>query len=619
MLGFKNLCISFIAMFFLLACNKFSNQEIKIDKNYSKNLIESFTDFPDSANKELNLIRNNILSVENRTPFIEKYIKKFGKPVWENTISNFKNSDIKSFQGTQIRSNSVTDNNKAETINTVGFIMVPMIDTITKEVKSIMACEKLNDTAYIYKMYSKSEIINKYSKDSINHKAFLATFAFFQKKVNGGEISINSNFNFSNVSIINNYKANSSAISNSITRISNTDIIPSAPCDRVLLDRYFIDFGDGTYALLDVYSSCLTLEGVTVSSTRSSTNNGTSTTGYTGSLSGTISGSTGTNGTTGGGYSGGPNAYGNYTLDGWYDNPQNPYWSYINAYNGNKKLISVLKIFSNSNELLTDEEISWLNENVNVVDELYNYLVNKPYSNLTEADKLFIAKYHISELMSGDPDYIEASNIYASSQNMLHPIMIEIIREIAIEATVKIIEKRIPGTGDLQSIKDAFKDVLAQDYLSFLTEVLNLAKKRVPALAIIDLGVDMMHYSPKIKGAIVIFDKIKDFPPNLLNSFVQKLKTKCGGILEALKFDRIKQAELNNYSGTAFDFFKELADDLGISYSTFMTNAGPGAQFEMPGNIIVKYYPESNPNTGARPTISFIKGGIDIFKFRFKV
>ena len=237
---------------------------------------------------------------------------------------------------------------------------------------------------------------------------------------------------------------------------------------------------------------------------------------------------------------------------------------------------------------------------------------------MTEADKLFIAKYQISQLMSGDPDYLEATNIYANAQNMLHPIMIELIREIAIEATVKIIEKRIPGTGDLQSIKDAFKDVLAQDYLSFLSEVLNLAKKRVPALALIDLGVDMMEYSPKIKGAIVIFDRIKNFPPNLLNSFVQKLKTKCGGILESLQLNGNIQCLLKNYNGDPLDFFKELANDLGVQIRVFSTSAGPGAEFDLPGNYLIRYYPKSNYNTGSLPTISFLRNGNDIFKFRFQ-
>lgn len=276
---------------------------------------------------------------------------------------------------------------------------------------------------------------------------------------------------------------------------------------------------------------------------------------------------------------------------------------------------------------LNETQVNWLDGQPSRADEINKFLRYTSYSDLTFEDKKRIATDHLSKMM-GDADYLAMNEDYALSVTTVHPWMIELFRELAIEIGFKIIKKYIPGYGDWQSIKDAIHNGSQGDWLGVLGEVINIAKKKVPWLVAIDATIDAFDFAALANKAWKAFDKIRGLPTNAFNSLVKTIKNKCGGILGNLVHDNTlgpnsKQAflKLSSDPNVGRNFFDDLASDLGVSVRSFNTANGAGAEFDLPQGFMMKFYPQSsgqNTTTGIfYPTIEILQNGITIYKLRF--
>jgi hypothetical protein len=263
-----------------------------------------------------------------------------------------------------------------------------------------------------------------------------------------------------------------------------------------------------------------------------------------------------------------------------------------------------------------------LESNLVRTSEINNFINNTIYSDLTFNDKVELALTHLNNMMT-DLDYLEMVDSYSTSISFAHPWMIELFKELATEIGLKVVKKYLPGYGDWQSIKDAIDNAGHGDCLGTLGEVLNIVKKKVPWLAAVDAVIDVFDFGTLANKAWKAFDKIKILPTNAFNSILKTIKNKCGGILDKIEHDNNIQGKIKYDPSDAFNFFKDIANDLGITYTPFTTPNGPGGTFDLPGGFTIKYYPVSstiNPATGiGYPTIEILSNNVTIYKFRFEL
>lgn len=272
---------------------------------------------------------------------------------------------------------------------------------------------------------------------------------------------------------------------------------------------------------------------------------------------------------------------------------------------------------------LDSNKKAWLEENLGRAIEIHNFLFVKPYDALTLEDKKTIVRIHLDRMMT-DADYLEMVESMAISTSLAHPWMIELFKELGIEIGMKILKKYLPGYGDWQSIKQALDDGAHGDWLGVLGEIINIAKKKVPFLSIIDAVFDAFDFGRIANQAWKVFDKIRDVNAQLYKGLVSTLKEKAGGILGKIEIDgnsSNKFGLIRYNSSDAYDFFQRIAHHCGVSITTFNTANGLGGQFTIGNDWMVKYYPMSstiNPTTGlGYPTIEILRNGTTFYKLRF--
>ncbi len=242
-------------------------------------------------------------------------------------------------------------------------------------------------------------------------------------------------------------------------------------------------------------------------------------------------------------------------------------------------------------------------------------LVNKNYSDLTLADKELLVKEFLKEI-EVNPTLKELVEEYKNSEAVFHPWMSALFKELALELGWKVISKYIPGYGDWQSIKDAIEEAKDGDWLGALGEILNIVKKKVPALAVIDAIVDVWHLTPLVNKAWKAFDKIKELPVSAFNGLLTTIKSKTGGLIGKLFHDDFNpgasQSFLNVSPTQASSFFDEFAQKLGKNVNA--TSSG-GGWFDIDG-IRVNFYFDASSQPHL-PTIEFIFPTGKRYKIRF--
>lgn len=266
------------------------------------------------------------------------------------------------------------------------------------------------------------------------------------------------------------------------------------------------------------------------------------------------------------------------------------------------------------------EQALWLEQHQTRATEMHFFLNQTQYSDLNSLDKQRLALAHLHNMMT-DADYLEMVDSYTTSNMLGHPWMLELFKELATEIGLKVLNKYIPGYGDWQSIKDAINDAGHGNWLSALGEVLNIVKKKVPLLAILDAIVDVFDFGKLANKAWKAFDKISDLPTNAFDGLLKTIKTKGGGILGKLEHDKeygsnSVQALLRHPPNDSENFFRDIASNIGVSVNT---TSNPGVFYFMVGTFKFTYYPISTgQGSQGEPTIeiTFPNGGH--YKFRFR-
>lgn len=96
---------------------------------------------------------------------------------------------------------------------------------------------------------------------------------------------------------------------------------------------------------------------------------------------------------------------------------------------------------------LTYDQSVWLEDNPERTAELNTFLYQSVYSDLTFDDKTALAKVHLNTMIA-DTDYLNVVESYSASVSTVHPWMVELCKELAIEIGLKVVKKYLPGYGD---------------------------------------------------------------------------------------------------------------------------------------------------------------------------
>jgi hypothetical protein len=215
-------------------------------------------------------------------------------------------------------------------------------------------------------------------------------------------------------------------------------------------------------------------------------------------------------------------------------------------------------------------------------------------------DKEILVKEFLKEINNNQEFKEFVQSGYMDQANM-HPWMATLLKELAMEIGWKIIKKYIPGYGDWQSIKDAIEEAKDGDWLGAVGEALNILKKKIPALAVIDAIIEVAELTPIAIKTKKIFDKIQRIPENAFEGVLKTLKNRCGGIIDKIEHSDITDQGIIRYNpANSESFFREIASHIGVGVNP--TNAAGVFYFDV-GSIRFEYYPQSSSLSGGKATI----------------
>jgi hypothetical protein len=179
--SFKSLFVFALLAIIFGSCRKmdlFINPT-KTDFTNNTALVEKFLKVPSNAGVELRSIISDLRKSEFQHPFLAKIIVQNGMPEWSYTIS----SNPLLNNGNTIRVSSEQSTN-----STQGHIyFIPLLDSITHEVKSFLYCERKGDSSFRYQLYNKQYILNESLKSKYavqNGRLLLSVFATFENRIN---------------------------------------------------------------------------------------------------------------------------------------------------------------------------------------------------------------------------------------------------------------------------------------------------------------------------------------------------------------------------------------------------------------------------------------------------
>ena len=236
---------------------------------------------------------------------------------------------------------------------------------------------------------------------------------------------------------------------------------------------------------------------------------------------------------------------------------------------------------------------------------------------LDRTDLLLEAKKEALEIYLDlyDSDEIFRSFIdldFAAFPSFLWPF----IRDIGIEVAIELIKKYAPGS-EIEDAIEAIGNLGQGDVLGFFAEVIDILKKRFPAIAAINLTVDGVVLGSKAGKAWKAIARMRDFPNSVIEKFLQTIKSQTGGVLGRLSFKKGTGAILNDVADP-IEFWDELislfpdANPVNLPPNSFFDEAfdifGGGIQFRI----------KVGGGTMANDEFTIeIQKGASVFKIRF--
>jgi hypothetical protein len=129
---------------------------------------------------------------------------------------------------------------------------------------------------------------------------------------------------------------------------------------------------------------------------------------------------------------------------------------------------------------------------------------------------------------------------------------------------------------------------------------LKIVKKKVPWLAAVDAVIDVFDFGKLANKVWKAFDKIKNFPTPAFNGLLKTINDKCSDILGKVEHDYNIQGIIKSNPSDAENFFRNIANNVGVGVSSTST---PGVFYfdigNPPNNIRFTYYPVSTSRGGS--------------------
>lgn len=297
---FMRNCIFIFATIFLFSCKKSLEEIYEPPIISNEAIVKKFLEAPENISPLAQGILNDFKKREAQQPFIAEFAKRNGFPRWEFV----EGTNAKHYINVETTDKAVnnTTNSTSSSSTTASMALLPLLDTLTNEVKAYTFCTKVHNSVYAYNTYNKKEILQQTAGSlqiQAQYKLTLGVNAYFEKKINNKLISIYNGtagiFNYTNASIkISNTPISHISTSGSIAKeqFNNSNVVNSFATTRAC----YMFVGaveltiDNEVQIFEIYVrvSCPTLPEVVVYSTPSSGGGGGGggSSGFTGTLPG---------------------------------------------------------------------------------------------------------------------------------------------------------------------------------------------------------------------------------------------------------------------------------------------------------------------------------------------
>jgi hypothetical protein len=242
-------------------------------------------------------------------------------------------------------------------------------------------------------------------------------------------------------------------------------------------------------------------------------------------------------------------------------------------------------------------EEDWLLFHPDIIQQIHDFNTNNQLENpsaVTEA-----VDFHLGFLMIDD-DYYQLNAEFAAVPGFMWPFF----REIAVEFAIEVLKKNLPGVSDYQNVVDAIKALNQGDMLGLVGEILDILKKKFPAVAAWDLVWDGYDMGKQAKKAFEAVKKLEKFGSSVIEKLLGVVKNHAGKLIGKFKWKSGVGIEMSDIASPE-GFFDDFQDALGSIFSDLTILTPPQlAQYELAGfkcnnNVIkvtIKYGGNTNPN-----------------------
>lgn len=148
--------------------------------------VTKFLSVPENLSPDIKEIVRDISKQQIKEPFLVDFINKYGIPKWDKTITS--HPALSTIDNSQTKSNTV--DNQADFVSPI--YLIPLVDTLSSEVKSYILCTKVKDSIFRYNVFNKQSILEKPAtspKDIFNGSMMLAGISALENNINKKSIS----------------------------------------------------------------------------------------------------------------------------------------------------------------------------------------------------------------------------------------------------------------------------------------------------------------------------------------------------------------------------------------------------------------------------------------------